>query len=84
MLLKQNNQLINILMQDNIPSHSAKQAIAHLAKKGFKDTKLTEWLSASPDNNPIKNLSSIIKRHMRNENQYSIKEDLESNKIHCK
>lgn len=60
-----NNQesKVCIFMQNYASSLMAKLTVAHLAKLGFKYTKLVEYFSASPDINTVENLWTVIKRN---------------------
>ena len=53
-----------IFMHDNAPSHAVKTTTQFLPSLGFVNETLMVWSPNSPDLNPIKNLWSIIKRHV--------------------
>lgn len=66
-----------ILMHDGAPSHSAKKTTAFLTKNGFKEERIMDWPSCSPDLNPIENLWAIMKRRIyAHGRQFNSKSDL--------
>ena len=66
-----------IFMQDNAPSHAAKNTIESLAAMGIKGEKIMVWPPSSPDLNPIENLWSILKRNIyEGGRQYTSKQQL--------
>lgn len=52
------NEIIS--MQDNVPSHVAKDTIESLAAMGIKGEKIMVWPPSSPNLNPTENLFSIL------------------------
>lgn len=60
-----------IFMQDNAPSHVAKNTIESLAAMGIKGEKIMVWPPSFPDLNPTENLFSILKRKICSKPQNS-------------
>ena len=63
-------------MYNNTPSHVSKLSHEFFELKRFTGEKIMEWLSSSPDMNPIKNLCSIEKMKLyESGKQYNSKTD---------
>lgn len=66
-----------MLMQDNAPSHAARNTQEWLSANGIKKDKIMEWPPCSPDLNCIENFWSMLKRRTyANGRQYTSKDEL--------
>ncbi len=66
-----------IFMQDNAPSHAAKNTIDSLIAMGLKREKIMVWPPSSPDLKPIENLWSFLKMKIyEGGRQYTSKQQL--------
>jgi len=53
-----------VYMHDNAPSHCSHMTRSFLQEHGFKNDRLMEWPSNSPDLNPIENFFGSLKSHL--------------------